>query len=142
MRGQGLFARGFHFSGRVTSGGISLLCLCDACHGTFRLQSFHAGFSEIAYFYCSRGPHTLAAKYWVEDAPPLLVAPDPAALRRFEARVPPCAACGGDFRYMNPFRCPLCLAPYIDFHRHPGLREREYYGNRLYGGTLQWWKPG
>jgi len=141
MRGQGLFARGFHFPGLITPGNVSHLCLCDACGGTFRLQSFHAGFMDVAYFYCDRAPHTLTASGWLPDAPPALGTADPEGVRRFEAGLPPCAECGGRFAYLNPLRCPLCLEPYIDFPRHPEIRGNEYYGNFLYGRGAQHWDP-
>ena len=53
--GQGLFIRGLHYPGTVTSGNVSLSCICDFCRNSFRLQSFHAGFGDSAYFYCSGG---------------------------------------------------------------------------------------
>jgi len=139
--GRGLFYRGLHFPGIVTQGNVSLLCICDHCHESFRLQSFHAGFSDLTYLYCSRQPHTLVASSYLEDAPPVLGEADAASVARFESRLPPCEQCGGAFRYMNPLRCPHCLEPYIDFEKHPADRAKEYYGNYLYGGTLQRWEP-
>lgn len=139
--GRGLFFRGFHFSGSITQGNISLLCICDSCHQTFRLQSFHAGFGNLTYLYCSKGPHTLVASSSLEDAPPVLGQADKQAVRRFESQLPSCQQCGGEFRYMNPLLCPHCLRPYIDFPRHPQDREHEYYGNHLYGQRTQKWEP-
>jgi len=49
--GRGLFYRGLHFSGTVTPANVSLMCVCDQCQKSFRLQSFHAGFSNVVYFY-------------------------------------------------------------------------------------------
>jgi hypothetical protein len=135
--GRGLFFRGLHFSGVITRGNVSLLCVCDLCSRSFRLQSFHAGFSNRVYFYCSNAPHTLTASAYLEDAPPLLNPPDPSALARFEAGLPDCARCGGNFRYLNPLRCPNCLGPYLDFRRYPQDRPIEYYGNCLYGEAAQ-----
>jgi hypothetical protein len=139
--GRGLFYRGLHYPGVITRGNVSLICACDHCRRTFRLQSFHAGFGQQSYFYCSRGLHTLVTSAYLEDAPAVLAKPNPAALARFEQRLPSCTTCGGDFRYMNPLRCPHCHEPYIDFHRHPGTREQEYYGNHLYGEGAQTWAP-
>jgi hypothetical protein len=139
--GGGLFRRGLHYPGLITNGGVSLLCICDHCRKTFRLQSFHAGFSDLVYLYCSRGLHTLVASSYLPDAPTLLRPADPESVARFEGRLPPCGECGGEFRYLNPLRCPHCKEPYIDFANHPGVREQEYYGNYLYGGTLQRWEP-
>ena len=135
--GKGLFARGLHFSGQITPGNVSSLCLCDRCEKTFRLQSFHAGFSDLTYLYCSGGPHTLVANSHIEDAPPVLGEADTEAVARFERRLPKCSECGGSFGYLNPLLCPHCRSPFIDFARHPQEREREYYGNHLYGERVQ-----
>jgi hypothetical protein len=140
--GRGLFFRGFHFSGTVTPGNVSLLCVCDFCRKSFRVQSFHAGFMSVNYFYCDRGPHTLIASSYLQDCPPVLAKADLEGVRRFQSRLPLCKECGGEFRYYNPFRCPHCLDPYIDFKRHPNEREVEYYGNYLFGGTVQKFEPG
>lgn len=137
LMGQGLFARGFHFSGSITPRNVSLLCICDRCRGSFRLQSFHAGFSELAYFYCSNGPHTLAIGSSIEGAPAVLTEPTSNKLRNLENKLPPCIECGGQFSYTNPLRCPHCGEPYIDFLSHPEIRKNEYYGNYLYGSSLQ-----
>jgi hypothetical protein len=135
--GKGLFFRGFHFSGLVTPGNVSLLCLCDYCHKSFRLQSFHAGFSQLTYLYCSDGPHTLIASSHCEDAPPVLGEANMESVARFERRLPECNECGGSFRYMNSLLCPHCKEPFIDFKQHPEERKKEYYGNHLYGRSLQ-----
>ncbi|HPD31035.1 MAG TPA: hypothetical protein PLL20_13645 [Phycisphaerae bacterium] len=137
--GRGLFSRGFHFPGTITPVNVSLLCICDYCLRNFRLQSFHAGFSDLTYLYCSQGPHTLVASSYLDDAPPVLGVADAASVSRFESRLPRCEKCGGEFRHRNPLRCPHCGKPYIDFLRHPQERQFEYYGNHLYGDTLQEW---
>lgn len=139
--GRGLFFRGLHFSGMVTQGNVSLMCLCDRCEKSFRLQSFHAGFSNLVYFYCSRGTHAIAASSYAEDAPPVAGQADIAATERFEKTLPACGECGGSFRYLNPLLCPHCAQPYIDFAAFPREREGEYYGNYLYGGVLQRHEP-
>ncbi|HZZ41930.1 MAG TPA: hypothetical protein VFE58_03270 [Tepidisphaeraceae bacterium] len=139
--GRGLFYRGLHFPGTITQGNVSLLCICDHCHKSFRIQSFHAGFSNQVYFYCDHGPHTLRASAYLNNAPSVLGPSDPTQLASFESKLPNCEKCGGLFRYYNPFRCPHCLAPYIDFARHPKDRESEYYGNYLYGDSIQKWIP-
>ena len=137
--GQGLFSRGLHFPGTITPGNVSASCICDFCHKSFRLQSFHAGFGNNAYFYCSKGPHTLIISSYVNGAPAPLSHPDPKDLTKLESRLPKCQQCGGDFKYLNPFVCPHCLKPFIDFVRHPEIRDNEYYGNYLYGGIYQEW---
>ncbi|TCV91104.1 hypothetical protein EC912_1146 [Luteibacter rhizovicinus] len=135
--GRGLFYRGLHFSGNVTPGNVSLMCVCDGCSQSFRLQSFHAGFGNLVYFYCSGGPHTLTASSNEEDAPPVLGHADPDSVTRFESHLPDCSECGGLFRYMNPLVCPHCAQPFIDFPAHPDDRGREYYGNYIYGESVQ-----
>lgn len=137
LKGRGLFFRGLHFPGTVTPGNVSALCLCDHCEKSFRLQSFHAGFADLSYLYCSGGPHTLVASGHIGDAPPILGKADVESVARFERRLPRCEECGGSFRYTNPLLCPHCRAPFIDFRRHPQEREQEYYGNYLYGGSPQ-----
>jgi hypothetical protein len=139
--GRGLFYRGLHYSGTITQGNVSLLCICDHCKKSFRLQSFHAGFGNLTYFYCSQAPHTLVASSYLEDAPPVLGKADADSVARFESRLPPCRECGGEFRYLNPLRCPHCREPYIDFQRFPQAREQEYYGNSLYAHRPQRWEP-
>jgi hypothetical protein len=135
--GRGLFYRGLHFSGTVTPGNLSLMCTCDKCRRGFRLQSFHAGFSNMVYLYCSGGTHTLTASSYEDDATPVLGKADAEAVARFEGHLPACSECGGSFRYLNPLLCPHCKEPFIDFKSHPEEREREYYGNYVYGGSLQ-----
>lgn len=137
LAGKGLFYRGLHFSGTITPGNVSVLCLCDYCRKSFRLQSFHAGFADLTYLYCSGGPHTLVASSYIEGAPPILGKADMESVARFERRLPGCKECGGSFRYMNPLLCPHCREPFIDFKRYPQEREKEYYGNHLYGGSVQ-----
>lgn len=132
-RGRGLSRRGLHYPGIVTPGNVSLLCVCDSCQMSFRIQSFHAGFANTQYFYCDRGIHTLTvSSYELPDD-------DPSALERIESQLPACRACESSFRYRNAFRCPSCGDAYIDFERFPEERGREYYGNTLFGEKPQRW---
>lgn len=132
LRGQGLFRRGLHFSGTVTPASVRLACECDQCRRSFQVQSFHAGFSGAGYMYSSSGAYTLIIDETVPGAPPALGQADQDSLTRLEAALPP-APDGSRFSYLNPFRCPHCAAPYIDFAAHPEMRETEYYGNTLFG---------
>jgi predicted amidophosphoribosyltransferase len=66
--------------------------------------------------------------------------PDASALAKLESRLPRCEQCGGEFRYLNPLLCPHCAKPFIDFARHPEIRDNEYYGNYLYGTKPQAWE--
>ena len=133
LRGRGLFKRGLHYSGIVTPANVSLLCICDSCEGSFRLQSFHAGFSSLSYFYCSSGLHTLTVSSQGSGAPPSPHDAAPDAWRTFEETLPECTRCGGDFAYGHSLRCPICGEPYIDFAKYPEERRLEYYGNYFYG---------
>lgn len=135
--GRGLFFRGLHFSGVVTPGNVSHIAICDMCRRSFRFQSFHAGFSNLMYFYCESGIHTLVVSSDAEGAPQLLTDSSHQLIKAFEAKLPPCERCGKHFGYFNSFRCPRCSAPYIDFQRYPSQRSGEYYGNYMYGDQVQ-----
>jgi hypothetical protein len=132
LAGRSLFYRGFHFAGTVTPGTVSLSCICDSCEKDFRLQSFHAGFSGVGYFYSASGRYTLLVSEHVSGAPPALGKPDKVALAQLEACLPK-APDGTTFSYLNSLRCPYCGATYIDFEAYPEQREGEYYGNTLLG---------
>ena len=137
FRGQGLFARGLHFPGSVTPGNVRLSCECDECGRSFQVRSFHAGFSHASYVYSDSGRYTLILESGTIGTPPAIPATDVAAIAALDASLPT-APDGTRFRYLNPFRCPHCAAPYIDFARHPRLRETEYYGNVLFGSEPIW----
>lgn len=140
LAGKGLFERGMHFSGNITPGNILLGCECDACHQGFTIRSYHAGFSNAGYFYSASGRFTLTVSTTVAGSPAPLSTPAPAALASLE-QVLPLAPDGSRYAYLNPFRCPHCAAPYIDFQANPGLREREYYGNYFEGNELLNYSP-
>jgi hypothetical protein len=139
LRGKGLFARGLHFNGTVTPGNTLLSCECDSCEKSFLIRSYHAGFSNSEYFYSASGKHTLTVSSYLPGAPAALAEPEPAALAALEAALP-AAPDGSRFAYCNPFRCPHCSAPYIDFSE-PGSRSAEYYGNYFAGSELLRYEP-
>lgn len=138
--GHGLFQRGLHFSGTVTPGNVSLSCICDGCGRSFRLQSFHTGFSNCGYMYSGSGVHTLTIPDYVEGSPSALVEPDSDALRTLESMLP-MAPDGTRFGYLNPLRCPHCFEPFIDFVKFPQDRKQEYYGNTFYGESALHYEP-
>jgi len=140
LAGKGLFARGLHFSGNITPGNILLSCECDKCHRSFLIRSYHAGFSNAGYFYSGSGKHTLTVNTHVAGSPAPLSAPDPEALTALEQALPK-APDGTTYSYLNPFRCPHCGEPYINFRDNPGLREGEYYGNYFFGSELLQYEP-
>jgi len=133
--GKGLFARGLNFKGHVTPYDVSLLSLCDFCKKTFRIQSFHSGFNNLLYFYCNSCTNTLVADTSIEKKIIDKSKKDKMAI--IDSTLPTCKKCGGSFRYFNPFLCPHCKKPYIDFIKYPEEREVEYYGNYLYGEKPQ-----
>jgi len=135
IQGKGLFERGLHFSGMVTPGNVSLSCICDKCEKSFRIKSFHAGFSNLGYFYSESGLQTLVVSSYLDGAPPAMGKPDLEKLAILESKLPK-AKDGTSFKYGNPFRCPHCGLAYIDFERFPEQREIEYYGNYFYGDEI------
>lgn len=139
LKGKGLFACGLHFSGTVTPGNTLLSCECDSCHRSFLIRSYHSGFSNSGYFDSASGKHTLTVPSHLAGAPVALSEPEPTALATLEAMLP-AAPDGSRFAYLNPFRCPHCSAPYIDFSE-PGSRSAEYYGNYFAGSELLRYEP-
>jgi hypothetical protein len=119
LMGQGLIARGLHYPGMVTPGWVSLMVICDACEKSFRMKSFHTGFSQSDYAYCSRNFHTLVIRSPSES----------------DAKLPSCQQCSGDFARNHALRCPHCQAPFSVFDA--GSRDSEYYGAWLYGAETQ-----
>lgn len=136
--GQGLFARGLHFSGTVTPRTVRACCLCDHCGGAFSLEHVHTGFTGEQYFYCERGLHTVFVDPRRFPGCPSALQEDidSASLAEVEARLPLCSVCGTSFRYFNPLRCRHCGAPYLDFTRFPEMRPHEYYGCTIVGEEL------
>jgi hypothetical protein len=139
LMGRGLFYRGLHYSGRVTPGNVSLSCICDECAKNFRIKSFHAGFSDIGYFYSGSGRETLVLSNNIKGCPPALGEANMAEVKELEAKLPN-AKDGTSFSYLNGFRCPHCGAKYIDFESNPQDREQEYYGNYFFGDELTVYK--
>lgn len=135
LYGKGLFARGLHFNGTVTSGKVILSCECDRCKRSFLIHSFHAGFGNVGYFYSASSKFTILVSNHIPGCPAALSQPSPVDLASLEAELP-LAPDGTPYKYANPFRCPHCSAPYIDFERDPLDRPREYYGNYLVGSEL------
>lgn len=135
LYGNGLFARGLHFSGTVTPGNTVLSCECDHCRKSFQIRSYHAGFSNSGYFYSGSGKYTITVNNDIPGCPAALSEPSEAELAALEADLP-LAPDGTHYKYTNPFRCPHCSAPYINFEAHPKVRPQEYYGNYFVGSEL------
>lgn len=140
LHGKGLFARGLHFSGTITSGNTILSCECDQCKKSFQIRSYHAGFSNSGYFYSASGKYTITVNDHVPGCPAALSEPDPKELLALEHALP-LAPDGTRYKYTNPFRCPHCTAPYIDFETYPKDRANEYYGNYFVNADLIKYEP-
>ena len=128
FQGRGLFKRGLHFDGTVTSNAIMLSCECDHCHQSFLIKSFHTGFSAGGYFYSGSGAYTIIVSDQIPGCPTALTIPGAKELEELQARLPK-APDGSEFKLSNPFRCPHCKQAYIDFETYPEERRIEYYGN-------------
>jgi len=133
FRGKGLFERGLHFAGCITPGTVRCCCVCDECRQSFSLLHFHAGMGQSQYFYSGDSRETLVVSlYEYPDFPGQLAdSIDLEALAAAEGKLPRPSRAAGEFRYYNPFRCPHCQAPYVDFEKFPEIRPGEYYGNTL-----------
>jgi hypothetical protein len=131
LKGKGLFERGLHFSGTITPKGVRNICICDSCNRSFTTEHFHSGFSELQYFYSTDSKETLTVSYGsIENLPTQLQSTiDNDTLEIIENKLPSPSNGFGKFRYYNSFKCPHCLAPYIDFENHKEIRSKEYYGN-------------
>lgn len=117
-----------------------LSCECDHCKRSFLIRSYHAGFSNAGYFYSESGNYTITVDSHLPGSPAALSDPDAEALAALEDALPS-APDGSRYAYLNPFRCPHCSEPYIDFEANPGLRAGEYYGNYFEGSTLLRYAP-
>ena len=128
-KGMGLFTRGLHFSGFITPSNYRLCCVCDECEKSFNIHSYHAGNGMFQYFYSDDGCETLSVPYYsIKNMPGQLcknISKETVEQIDLELKN------NGyeKFKFYNPFRCPYCKAPYIDFQRHPEIREYEYYAN-------------
>jgi hypothetical protein len=131
LKGKGLFERGLHFSGTVTPSGVRNICTCDNCKSSFTLQHFHAGLSEVQYFYSSDSKETLVVPYTaIENLPTQLQATiDPFIIELIETQLPKPTTNNTTFKYYNSLKCPHCLTTFIDFENNNQIRPNEYYGN-------------
>ena len=127
--GKGMFQRGLHYPGLISSSNIRLICICDFCTSSFSVEYYHAGFSEIQYFYSSNSKETLIVNYGVIENIPFQnqVDIDENILLEVEKQLP--KAKDGNFKYYNNFCCPKCNEPYINFEVNKAIRPNEYYVN-------------
>ena len=128
-KGMGLFSRGLHFLGFITPSNFRLCCICDECKKSFNIHSYHAGNGYFQYFYSDDGSETLMVPYdAIKDMPGQLCKNiSEESVKRIDSQLEKKGY--GRFKFYNPFRCPYCKAPYIDFQKHPEIREYEYYAN-------------
>jgi len=131
LKGKGLFERGLHYSGTITPTGVRNICVCDDCKKSFTIQHFHAGFSEVQYFYSADSRETLTVPYGeIENVPAQLQENiDLMQLQIIERELAEMSNKEQPFRYYNSFKCPHCFAPFIDFENNKAIRPKEYYGN-------------
>lgn len=130
LKGKGMFQRGLHYSGYITSGNIRLICICDECIKSFNVEFYHAGFSEVQYFYSSNSRETLLVPYDnnLGNVPTQLQKQiNIDELRELENKLP--TSNDGKFEYYNPFKCPHCGDDYINFRENREMRPNEYYVN-------------
>lgn len=134
LKGKGLATRGFHDLLTRTPSNVVLSALCDECEKSFQFTSFHASSSGVTYFYSSSGKYTLTVNEQELGEPG--VKPSEEAVQALERKLPS-APDASKYSYLNPFRCPHCSAPYIDFEKYPEIRVSEFYGNLQAGQKLQ-----
>lgn len=139
--GKGLFERGLHFSGTITPTTVRCICICGECNQSFTIQHFHAGFSEVQYFYSSDSKETLIVPYGSIDSMPVQLQEiiNNNDVESMEEKLPIPSSRNGFFKYYNSFKCPHCLASYIDFESNKEIRPTEYYGNTYINEKpIQW----
>jgi hypothetical protein len=130
MKGKGMFERGLHYSGYISSGNMRLICNCDDCKQSFSVEFYHAGFSEIQYFYSSNSKETLIVPYsnnFGKVPFQLQKEIDEIELKELENKLPKTE--DGKFEYYNSFKCPHCYSDYINFRENKEIRPNEYYVN-------------
>lgn len=130
LRGLGMFDRGLHYSGLVSPTNVRLICFCEECKKSFGVQFFHAGFSEVQYFYSSNSKETLVVPYdnYLVNVPfQLQKNINEVELKEIENNLPYTE--DGKFEYYNAFKCPHCNADFINFRNNKELRPKEYYVN-------------
>ena len=132
LGGKGLFDRGLHYAGTVTPTTVRVICICENCNKSFSIQHLHGGFSECQYFYSDDSKQTLIVPYGeIKNLPTQLQKSiDEKIILEVEAELPKPTQGNGSYRYYNPFRCPHCLIPFIDFQNNKEIRPNEYYGNK------------
>lgn len=130
LKGKGLFDRGLHFSGTVTPTCVRNICMCDNCNSSFTLQHFHAGYSEVQYFYSTDSKETLIVPYGAIENLPIQLQENinENLIEQIENQLPK-PKNNTSFKFYNSLKCPHCLSSFIDFENNKQLRSNEYYGN-------------
>lgn len=141
LKGKGLFERGLHFVGTVTPKGVRNICICDSCKSSFTLQHFHAGFSEVQYFYSSDSKETLIVPYGAIDNLPSQQQEiiEENIIENIEKQLPQPNNNANTFKYYNSLKCPHCLDAFIDFENNKQIRPKEYYGNNYINEKPKFW---
>jgi hypothetical protein len=136
VAGKELYGRGFLSPGSMIGSDFSFLCICDYCEKSFRLQNQHLAMSPLVHMYCESGYHTLLA----EPAKSFNFKNNETWLE-FESLLPKCNLCNTSFRMMNPFRCPNCHEPFINYEKYPEQRVHDINAVNLYSQAYQYWLP-
>jgi hypothetical protein len=134
--GKGLVERGLISPAHILSLDFSLLCICDYCKKNFRLQNQHLSMSPLVHLFCESGYHTLLA-----EPTKSLDLKRSETWPEFEDKLPKCGFCNGNFRIMNPFRCPNCSEAFIDYENNSSYRIHDINAINLYGQKYQYWPP-
>ena len=139
LKGLGLFDRGLHYVGLVTPSNVRLVCTCDECSKSFGVEFTHAGFAEVQYFYSSNSKETLIVPYDNKVGPvPHQTQKDIDENQLFEIESKLPKTEDGTFEYYNSFKCPHCLADFINFRENIHLRPGEYYAIYYVNHNVKW----
>ena len=129
--GKGLFERGLHFTGTITPMGVRCVCICDYCKKSFTLQSIHAGFSNVQYFYSLNGKRTLLVPYDEVENIPIQLDDNITEQLLEEVELELTRGNNDGYKYYNSLNCSHCSKPFINFINNKTMRPKEYYANKF-----------
>jgi len=122
MRGMDLVAKGLKYPGITTPANVRLVGICPECKMSFAFHgyAFYMMQSDVAY--SDDGLDTYVISEYGIDKETWMHQED-----------------GKTFRYYNSFNCPCCGTPYIDYKKHPEMKEFGasgcvHIGRKHYGG--------
>ena len=108
LEGASLEEKALFFRGSSTHGNVILLGICSSCRRSFAFRTLDFAALEALPAYSDDG---------------LDVAAFSVAESRLAAEDPRWSAAFGEkqFRFANPFRCPHCGHPYLDYLKYPRI---------------------